>query len=150
MSSILQPPDGDSAGKPGDANLSGAEFATVMLRALIDMAARSQRRQADLLAALRGADLPADPQQVRAALRLLQNQGCVSDLVPLSDGGLLVDGDTAGRAARGCAAAMAAARRSGSIAARHTERHGDGRWRDARGLTGIKRQPPPGNAATRQ
>jgi hypothetical protein len=90
MSSILQPPDGDSAGKPGDANLSGAEFATVMLRALIDMAARSQRRQADLLAALRGADLPADPQQVRAALRLLQNQGCVSDLVPLSDGGLLL------------------------------------------------------------
>lgn len=69
---------------------SVSDFAVSMLRALVVMAARSQRRQADLLAALRGAELPVETPSVRAALRLLQLQGFVSNLVPLSDGGLLL------------------------------------------------------------
>ena len=54
------------------------------------MASRSKRRQADLVAALRGAKLPAEPRRVRAALRMLQAQGAIENLVPLSDGGLLL------------------------------------------------------------
>ncbi len=65
-------------------------FAEALLRALFDMAARSTRRQADVAAAVRGAGLPAEPAQVRAALRALRDQGCVENLVPLSDGGLLL------------------------------------------------------------
>lgn len=82
----------DPSQSPNDrgADLSGPDFAAVMLRALIDMAGRSQRREADLLAALRGASLQADPPRVRAALGLLQAQGCVENLVPLSDGGVLL------------------------------------------------------------
>lgn len=67
-----------------------AEFASLLLRALTDMAARSKRRQADLTAVLRGAGLPAEPGRVRAALRTLLAQGSIADLVPLSDGGLLL------------------------------------------------------------
>lgn len=62
----------------------------MLLRALVDMAARSQRRQADLMAALRGAGLPADAARVRAALATLRAQGCIEKFVPLSDGGLLL------------------------------------------------------------
>ena len=65
-------------------------FALVLLHALVTMARRSKRRQADLTAALRGAGLQAEPSQVRAALRLLAAQGCVEALIPLSDGGLLL------------------------------------------------------------
>ena len=70
--------------------LAEEDFAAVLLRALIDMAARSKRRQADLMAALRGAGLPVDPESVRAALRTLRRQGCIENLVPLTDGGLLL------------------------------------------------------------
>ncbi len=66
------------------------EFAALLMRALTDMAGRSKRRQADLTAALHGAGLPAEPGQVRAALRTLLAQGRIADLVPLSDGGLLL------------------------------------------------------------
>ena len=67
-----------------------ADFAVLLLMALTSMAARSKRRQADLLAALRGAGLVAEPRRVRAALRILQAQGAIENLVPLSDGGLLL------------------------------------------------------------
>jgi hypothetical protein len=73
-----------------DEDMPIEDFAAIMLRALIDMAARSQRRQADLLAALRGARLPLDQARVRAALRLLLAQGCVTNPVPLSDGAVLL------------------------------------------------------------
>ncbi len=66
------------------------EFATLLLMALNRMAARSKRGQADLVAALRGAGLSAPRRRVRAALRLLQAQGAIDNLVPLSDGGLLL------------------------------------------------------------
>jgi hypothetical protein len=67
-----------------------ADFAVVLLHALTSMAERSKRRQADLMAALRGAAITADPGRVRLALRLLQLQGAIENLVPLSDGGLLL------------------------------------------------------------
>ena len=67
-----------------------ADFAVLLLMALADMAARSKRGQADLVAALRGAGLVAEPRRVRAALRLLQSHGAIENLVPLSDGGLLL------------------------------------------------------------
>ena len=67
-----------------------ADFAVVLLHALVSMAERSKRRQADLTAALRGAAITADPMRVRAALQLLQMQGAIENLVPLSDGGLLL------------------------------------------------------------
>jgi hypothetical protein len=77
-------------GQPDPPPVSDEDFATLLLRALTVMAARSKRRQADLTAALRGAGLPADPARVRAALRVLLAQGCIENLVPLSDGGLLL------------------------------------------------------------
>ena len=72
------------------ADLDDADFAVVLLQALANMALRSKRRQADLTAALRGADIAADPARVRAALKLLRAQGAIDNLVPLSDGGLLL------------------------------------------------------------
>ncbi len=79
----------------GTGGFADAEFASLLLRALIDMAARSKRRQADVLAALRGAGVAAEPGRVRAALRTLLAQGFIADLVPLSDGGLLLTVTTA-------------------------------------------------------
>jgi hypothetical protein len=67
-----------------------ADFAVVMLQALTRMAARSRRRQADVTAALRGADIVAEPARVQLALERLLEQGAISNLVPLSDGGLLL------------------------------------------------------------
>lgn len=72
------------------ATMNDQEFADHLLHALQAMAERSKRRQADVLAALRGAKLVAELRQVRAALRLLQAQGDIENLVPLSDGGLLL------------------------------------------------------------
>jgi hypothetical protein len=71
-------------------NLDDADFAVVLLQALTGMASRSKRRQADLTAALRGADIVAEPARVRSALKLLRAQGAIENLVPLSDGGLLL------------------------------------------------------------
>lgn len=75
---------------PASAAMDDAEYAMHLLMALTSMSSRSKRRQADLVAALRGAHLPAEPRKVRAALRLLQAQGAIENLVPLSDGGLLL------------------------------------------------------------
>jgi len=68
----------------------GTDFAPRLLHALAVMARRSRRAEADLMAALQAAGLPADPVPVRAALLLLQKNGCIRDLVPLWDGGLLL------------------------------------------------------------
>jgi len=73
-----------------DTEWEDADFAVVLLQALTTMASRSKRRQADLAAALRGADIAADPARVRMALRMLRAQGAIENLVPLSDGGLLL------------------------------------------------------------
>ena len=84
------PNEAAPAGGGRATDLEDADFAVVLLQALNNMAARSKRRQADLNAALRGADIIVDPSRVRAALRLLQAQGAIENLVPLSDGGLLL------------------------------------------------------------
>ncbi len=83
--SPVKPPEPDRA-----AGFDDADFVVVLLQALTTMAARSKRRQADLIAALRGADITADPSRVRAALKVLHGQGAIGNLVPLSDGGLLL------------------------------------------------------------
>ncbi len=71
-------------------DLDDADFAVVLLQALTRMAVRSKRRQADLVAALRGAQIVAEPARVRSALKILRAQGAIEGLVPLSDGGLLL------------------------------------------------------------
>ncbi len=66
------------------------DLTVVILQALTVMAARSRRHQADLGAALRGADIAVDPVRLRAALRRLCARGAIDHLVPLSDGRLLL------------------------------------------------------------
>jgi hypothetical protein len=73
-----------------DAEPDAVDFATRLLTCLTAMAARSSRRQAELATALHCAGLTTDPPRVRAALRRLEAEGCISNLVPLSDGGLLL------------------------------------------------------------
>ena len=72
------------------ADLDDADLTVVVLQALTMMASRSKRRQADLTAALRGADIEADPVRIRTALKALRACGAIEKLVPLSDGGLLL------------------------------------------------------------
>jgi hypothetical protein len=69
-------------------NVPETDFAARVLRAVALMAARSYRREADLAAALRAADIPIDMDLVRPALRSPRGRGCISNLVALSDGGL--------------------------------------------------------------
>lgn len=83
-------PPAPSAESDRVANLDDGDFAVVLLQALTRMAVRSKRRQADLTAALHGAGIAADPARVRAALKILRAQGAIENLVPLSDGGLLL------------------------------------------------------------
>jgi len=83
-------PNAKVPGPNRSASFDDADFAVVLLQALTVMAARSKRRQADLMAALRGADITAELPRLRNALRLLQAQGAIENLVPLSDGGLLL------------------------------------------------------------
>jgi hypothetical protein len=66
------------------------EYAEALLAALAGMAVRSPRRQADLGVALRRSGLAADPTRLGLALQSLQNDGCVEGLVPLEDGGTLL------------------------------------------------------------
>ncbi len=73
-----------------------AHFADQLLAALATMAVRSKRRQADLCAALYRAGLESDPVRVTEALRHLEQTGCIEDLVPLYDGGVLMSVTTRG------------------------------------------------------
>jgi hypothetical protein len=72
---------------------TGAEvagFTEALFHALIAMARRSKRGQADVVAALRGAGLSLDAPRVSIAVERLLDEGRVSTLVPLCDGGMLV------------------------------------------------------------
>jgi hypothetical protein len=69
---------------------SEVHFAGQLLAALATMAVRSKRRQADLSAALCRSKLDHDPQRVTTALRKLERDGCIEQLVPLYDGGVLM------------------------------------------------------------
>lgn len=78
-------------GEPDDAsNLDGVKCAIAILRALTTIARGSRARQADLSAAVRAAGLPADPPRVQVALKLLQSEGCVANVMPRQDGSLLL------------------------------------------------------------
>lgn len=66
------------------------ELIEALLAALTDMAVRSPRRQADLAVALRRSGLRAPPMALREALMALEEDGCIENLVPLADGGLLM------------------------------------------------------------
>jgi hypothetical protein len=78
-----------------------ADFAAILLLALTRTAARNRRGQADLAASMQHAELSANSPRVAAALRVLEAQGCVSNLVPMSGGGMLltVTGRPMGRVA---------------------------------------------------
>ncbi len=92
------------------AGLSGAGFATQaeeqpvvteglvldVLAALTNMALRSKRRQADFDASLRHAGLEVGYAGRRAALDRLRMQGCIDNVVELSDGGVLLSVTAAG------------------------------------------------------
>jgi hypothetical protein len=66
------------------------QLALRLLGALATMAVRSKRRQADLTAALRRSGIKIDQHGLWAALRHLESIGCIEDLVPLYDGGMLM------------------------------------------------------------
>ena len=66
------------------------EFVEALLAALTDMAVRSPRRQADLTVALRRSGIEAAAPLMREALDTLEEDGCIEHLVPLNDGGLLM------------------------------------------------------------
>lgn len=65
-------------------------FEDALLAALATMAVRSHRRQADLGIAVRRAALMAGPERIHRALLNLEHDGCVDQVVPLTDGGVLV------------------------------------------------------------
>ena len=80
----------ESPGPSHTGTPDAASFAAAVLAALTAMAMRTHRAQADVGAALRGAGLPSDAGQLQNALAFLQSEGCLTNFVPLSDGGLLV------------------------------------------------------------
>ncbi len=80
----------DSAGGAGGQEAGEETFATTLLGALATMAMRSKRRQADLAAALTRSGLKGNSERIGTALRHLEHAGCIEDLVPLYDGGMLL------------------------------------------------------------
>lgn len=66
------------------------ELAAALLAALAGMAVLSPRRQADLAVALRRAGLTPEPAALGRALDALEEDGCIEQLVPLADGGMLM------------------------------------------------------------
>jgi hypothetical protein len=87
MGQLTPPPPPDP---PAATEAAVAVTPVEVLRALTAMAARSRRRQADVGAALRGAGLPPSGPAIDAALAVLLERGFVADVIPLSDGGMLL------------------------------------------------------------
>ncbi len=81
-------PGADGARADGEVN--DEDLCDILLAALVAMAGRSKRRQADLSAAMGRAKLAASRERVMAALDRLERGGCVREIVPLYDGGVLV------------------------------------------------------------
>jgi hypothetical protein len=67
-----------------------ADFVEALLAALTAMAVRSPRRQADLGVALRRSGIEASAAELRQAIAGLEADGCIEHVVPLTDGGLLM------------------------------------------------------------
>lgn len=80
-------PDAAQAGPAGRVDI---DFVDALLAALTEMAVRSPRRQADLAVALRRSGLEAPEEMLGAALELLEQDGCVENMVQLADGGVLL------------------------------------------------------------
>jgi hypothetical protein len=76
--------------QPARPDLAAAEFAVFLLGELRKMAGRSPRLYADVQAVLGHAGIDVGNAQISEALQLLLDQGCVADLIPLQDGGLLL------------------------------------------------------------
>ena len=69
---------------------------TILLAALVEMAMRSKRRQADVGVAVLRAGLDVSADRIETAIRVLTRDGCLENVVPLSDGGLLASVTTPG------------------------------------------------------
>lgn len=82
--------DNGSIAPPHSQLASAADFAEPLLRALKQATLRGPRRHVDLEDVLQAAGLPTNPVLIRGALWLLHRRGFISDLVPLSNGGLLL------------------------------------------------------------
>ncbi len=83
----------DSVDAGGNDNLDAMDrqdLCNALLESLVTMASKSKRRQADLSAALRRSGINATSEQVGGALIQLQSNGCIREMVPLYDGGMLV------------------------------------------------------------
>jgi hypothetical protein len=66
-------------------------YARLLLQGLASVASSSPRGQADLVEALQAAGLPTSgAAEIGSALRLLVAKGCVENLQPLADGGLVL------------------------------------------------------------
>lgn len=78
------------ASRSGAQALTGRDRADALLAALIEMAALSLRRQADVTVAMRRAGLAFTRDTTAAALEQLSRDGCIGPPLYLSDGGILV------------------------------------------------------------
>jgi len=79
-----------TSGQVGSGDYTAEDLCDTLLAAMVILAAKSKRRQADLSAALRRMNLPVTAEQIMTALHKLREEGCVQDWVPLYDGGMLV------------------------------------------------------------
>lgn len=79
-----------AAGDIGVAGRVETDFVDALLAALTEMAVRSPRRQADLAVALRRSGMEASEEMLAAGLALLEQDGCVENMVQLADGGVLL------------------------------------------------------------
>jgi hypothetical protein len=70
--------------------LGDEDLRDVLLAGLVKMAEKSKRRQADLNAVLQRGRFNAPATRVLHALGELETIGCIRDMVPLYDGGMLV------------------------------------------------------------
>lgn len=83
--------DGADPNGQGDIDeMDRQDLCNALLESLVIMASKSKRRQADMSAALRRSGIGATSEQVRDALIELQSSGCIREIVPLYDGGMLV------------------------------------------------------------
>lgn len=90
VADMLAPASADIAAHEAVIVDESKSFSDQLLRALATMAVRSKRRQADLSAALARSGLDTDPGRITEALRHLETIGCIEQLVPLYDGGVLM------------------------------------------------------------
>lgn len=86
------PSSGTLFNKPGATSAvpTTRDFTDALLAALIEMAALSPRRQADVAVAMRRAGLAAEPEVIASAIVQLREDHCIEAPLYLSDGGILL------------------------------------------------------------